>query len=230
MDAPHVKICGVTGLEDALLATELGAWAVGMVFHAARRVAVRSRGGADRGELQRQTEIAGVFVNAPLEEVGRVADRARAHARPAPRRRGARVLRRGARRTGARVIQAAPVRGTFTSATSGASTPPSTCSTAMCRVCAAAPASASTGRSSLARRSRIPLIVSGGLDADNVAEAIEATRPFAVDVASGVESAPGVKDPDRLRAFIEAARAVDGVSGASHIASGPTAASTCPRR
>jgi phosphoribosylanthranilate isomerase len=50
--------------------------------------------------------------------------------------------------------------------------------------------------------------LSGGLDADNVGEAIAATRPYAVDVASGVEAAPGVKDHDRLRAFIDAAAGV----------------------
>ena len=45
----------------------------------------------------------------------------------------------------------------------------------------------------------MPVILSGGLTADNVAEGIAAVRPYAVDVASGVEAAPGVKDPERLR-------------------------------
>jgi phosphoribosylanthranilate isomerase len=56
-----------------------------------------------------------------------------------------------------------------------------------------------------ARRTKRPLIVGGGLDADSVGAAIAATSPFAVDVASGVETAPGIKDPDRMRAFFEAA-------------------------
>jgi phosphoribosylanthranilate isomerase len=60
----------------------------------------------------------------------------------------------------------------------------------------------------LVRGSRIsaPVILSGGLHAGNVAAAIAETDPFAVDVASGTEQAPGVKDPEKLRAFHEAVR------------------------
>jgi phosphoribosylanthranilate isomerase len=60
------------------------------------------------------------------------------------------------------------------------------------------------------RRSTVPLILSGGLTAENVGAAITATRPFAVDVASGTEARPGIKDPQRLRAFAAAVRAADG--------------------
>jgi phosphoribosylanthranilate isomerase len=59
------------------------------------------------------------------------------------------------------------------------------------------------------RRSDVPLILSGGLDASNVGAAIEAARPFAVDAASGTETAPGVKDPERVRAFAAAVQAVE---------------------
>jgi phosphoribosylanthranilate isomerase len=56
------------------------------------------------------------------------------------------------------------------------------------------------------RRSKIPLVLSGGLRPENVAEAIAAVHPFAVDTASGTEASPGVKDPEKVAAFVEAVR------------------------
>ncbi|MBI1203657.1 MAG: phosphoribosylanthranilate isomerase [Rhodopseudomonas sp.] len=63
----------------------------------------------------------------------------------------------------------------------------------------------------------MPYLLSGGLDAGNVAEALRVTRAPGVDVSSGVESAPGEKDPDLIRGFIRAARAADIALGSSKV-------------
>lgn len=70
-----------------------------------------------------------------------------------------------------------------------------------------------TGRSfdwsAIPRSSPKPLVLAGGLTPDNVAQAITMARPYAVDVSSGIESAPGIKDPERMRRFIEEVRRAD---------------------
>ncbi|HET6571860.1 MAG TPA: phosphoribosylanthranilate isomerase, partial [Solirubrobacterales bacterium] len=63
------------------------------------------------------------------------------------------------------------------------------------------------------RRSQVPAIVAGGLRPENVAEAIAATHPYAVDVASGVEAEPGRKDHAAMTAFFEAAQGASVTAG-----------------
>jgi phosphoribosylanthranilate isomerase len=59
------------------------------------------------------------------------------------------------------------------------------------------------------RQGGVKLVVAGGLTADNVSEAIAILKPWGVDVASGVEATPGKKDPEKVRAFVNAVRAAD---------------------
>ena len=68
-------------------------------------------------------------------------------------------------------------------------------------------------RAASAVAQRAQLVLAGGLDPDNVAGAIAAVQPFGVDVSSGVESRPGIKDPEAVRRFVAAARAARPASG-----------------
>src|ERR1035441_8966511 len=76
MPTARVKICGVTRLADAQLAVELGAWAVGMVFYpASPRCCTLTEAETIGAALRRRIEIAGVFVNATLDEIASVSER-----------------------------------------------------------------------------------------------------------------------------------------------------------
>ncbi len=209
MPTTRVKICGVTRLADAELAAELGAWAVGMVFYpqSCRRCTL-AEAEAIGAALRRRVELAGVFVNASLEEVARVSERVGLTLVQLHGEEGPAFCAEVARRTGARTIKAVSVKGTFTVRDL------ERFHTDFHLVDGYAPGlRGGTGERfdwSLlaARRSKLPLIVGGGLDAEHVAAAIATIAPFAVDVASGVEAEPGVKDPQRLREFFEATETV----------------------
>jgi phosphoribosylanthranilate isomerase len=209
MPAARVKICGLTRLADAELAVELGAWAVGMVFYpASRRRCELAEAEIIGASLRRRVELAGVFVNAPLEEIAQVSERVGLTLVQLHGEEGPAFCAEVARRTGARTIKAASVRGLFTVRDL------ERFHTDFHLLDGYAPGlRGGTGErfdwSLLSRRrSKLPLILGGGLDADSVAAAIATTRPFAVDVASGVEAEPGIKDPQRMRAFFAAAETV----------------------
>ena len=205
MGVPHVKICGVTNLEDARRAVDLGAWAIGLIFYSGSPRRCRaSEAAAITAALRRRVEIAGVFVNAHLDEVAHKADDLGLSLLQLHGDEGPAYCAEAARRTGCRVIKAARVRSR------GDVDALETFHTDFHLVDGHAPGLAGgTGETfdwSLlrARRTDIPLILSGGLRPENVGEAIAAVHPFAVDVASGVEAEPGRKDPDKLEAFFAA--------------------------
>jgi phosphoribosylanthranilate isomerase len=204
----RVKICGITRAEDALLAVEHGAWAIGMVFHPAS-VRLCSLGSAEQigAAFRRRVELAGVFVNAPLDEVAAVAERCHLSLLQLHGDEGPAYCREAARRTGCRIVKAARVRD----ASSVRSLRPFR--TDFHLLDAYVPGRpGGTGETfnwELAgrRRQGVPVILSGGLTPDNVADGIRAVEPYAVDTASGTEAAPGRKDPARVTAFFRAVEA-----------------------
>ena len=210
--ATRIKHCGITSLQDAQLAAAAGAWALGMIFWegSPRRCdpAEAQRIGA---ALRRTVALTGVFVNAPLEQIDELVLAAGLSFVQLHGEEGPAFCNEVARRTGAKTIKASRVRS---KATLQAAAAFHTDFHLLDAHVAGLPGG--TGQTvdwELVRRHNFasPIILSGGLSPDNVQGAIAATQPFAVDVASGTESSPGVKDPDRLLAFARAVRSADGI-------------------
>jgi phosphoribosylanthranilate isomerase len=201
----HVKICGISRLEDAELATSLGAWALGfLLWKPSKRYVEPAVAAGITRRMRRKIELVGVFVNQPLDEIAELVDflglsHVQLHGDEGPS-----FCNAVAQRTGAKVIKAARIAHAsdlrdldrfhtdyhlLDTARDGSYG-----------------GTGATWDWTLAkqRRAKVPLILSGGLTADNVAAGIDAVRPFAVDVASGVEASPGVKDPAKLEAFFAA--------------------------
>jgi phosphoribosylanthranilate isomerase len=210
-DTPtHVKICGITDPRDAELAARLGAWAIGMVFYeGSPRQCSIEQALRITTILHRGVELCGVFVDATLDELAQRTDELGLTMLQLHGDEGPSFCAEAARRTGAKVIKAVQVSGAgdvrdlerfhvdFHLLDARARTPDSQ------------DLRGGTGEtfdwSLLAgRRSQTPLILSGGLRPENVAEAVERVHPYAVDTASGTESSPGHKDEAKLRAFFDA--------------------------
>jgi phosphoribosylanthranilate isomerase len=210
--SPRVKICGITNLPDAELAVGLGAWALGMIFYdgSPRRCSLEH---AQQivAAMRRRVELCGVFVNAPLDEIVHLSEELGLSMIQLHGDEGPSFCEEARRRTGALIVKAAQVSGPgdvrdlerfhvdfhLLDARSAAT--------------ARQGMRGGTGESfdwklAATRRSKVPLILSGGLSAENVAAAIAVTEPYAVDSASGTESAPGHKDPEKLSALFAAVR------------------------
>jgi phosphoribosylanthranilate isomerase len=202
----RVKVCGVTRSDDAALAADLGASAIGMIFWPdSPRCLDVSRAREIVAAVPPFVSAVGVFVDQPIDEVTAIAD---AVGLSAIQLHGREDADRYAV-VGRRLIKAVGVRDGTAEAEA-----------------MAVPARATvlldahdpvrrggTGRAidwtvaaSIARRR--PVILSGGLNPENVQTALRAVSPYAVDVSSGVESAPGRKDATKLRAFFAAVRTI----------------------
>jgi phosphoribosylanthranilate isomerase len=213
-----IKICGNTSLEDARLAVDCGADAVGFVFAPSPRQVEAGMVGQITAQLPRQVEKYGVFVDAGFDEIvstvsagglngvqlHRSSDpllpfRLRQHFAQSPGRFG--ILRvvhyeeefeqqlEGL--SGTEVLDGVLVDSSTAAAVGGTGTS----------------FNWQRAQSSFQRAApHLRLIAAGGLAPENVKQAIRILRPWGVDVVSGVESVPGKKDPARVLAFIQSAR------------------------
>jgi phosphoribosylanthranilate isomerase len=218
-----VKICGNTNLEDAALAVELGADAVGFVFAASPRRVTLEQVAAITRHLPAGAERVGVFDDHDPESIAGVALAAGLTAVQLHGGFDEELLQRLGRRLagGIRIIQTLhwPVGQESAAAWIGGQVERILGLGITGRVLIDSKVGAAGGGTGVAfdwtaAREVLPsatngvqLILAGGLRPDNVSQAIGQLRPWGVDVSSGVEAAPGRKDPERLRHFIENARA-----------------------
>lgn len=209
--ATRIKHCGITSVHDADLAVEAGAWALGMIFWPeSPRACAPDEAQRIGARLRRRVELAGVFVNQSLDEIAALAEVVPLSLLQLHGEEGPSFCAEAARRTGAKVIKAERIR-------SKADLQALTAFRSVDFHLVDAHVEGMRGgtgqtvdrRILLDRLSDQPLILSGGLTAENVGEAIAEIHPFAVDVASGTECSPGVKDPEKLLAFGTAVAAAD---------------------
>jgi phosphoribosylanthranilate isomerase len=224
-----IKICANTNLEDAQLAVELGADAVGFVLARSRRRVTPELASEIAGELSGDVEKVGVFATDDPFEVEHHMACSGLTVAQLHHRFDDEVVQALSGEFGGelKIIQTvaygvdaedrAGADGEFERTLRAAFAEP-----ALWAVLIDAAKSGVSGGLGVAfdwnhvaglvqrvtegMESKPRVIIAGGLNAENVAEAIATLRPWGVDVASGVEAVPGKKDPERLRAFIEAAR------------------------
>jgi len=205
----RVKICGITNLDDARLAVELGAWALGLIFwpDSPRRCAIED---AEQigAAMHRRAEVAGVFVNATLDEVAATADRVGLTLLQLHGDEGPVYCAEAARRTGCKVMKAARIKDA--SQVRALRAFHTDFHLLDAHVSGRPGGTGETFNWELARRHEgsAEVVLSGGLTPDNVGEAIAVARPFAVDTASGTEASPGHKNPRLLEAFFRAVNQV----------------------
>jgi phosphoribosylanthranilate isomerase len=203
----RIKICGITRIDDALAAAAAGADAIGLVFYAPSPRAVNiERAAAICAALPPFIGTVGLFVDASAEAVAAVLAAVPLSALQFHGSETAAYCARFARP----YLKAVRMRDDLNVAAAarefaGAS--------ALLLDTYRAGVAGGTGEAFDWRR--VPpalaarIVLAGGLNPANVAQAIAQVRPYAVDVSGGVESAPGIKDPAKIQAFIEAVQRVD---------------------
>jgi phosphoribosylanthranilate isomerase len=207
MSRTRIKICGITRLEDALLACELGADAIGLVMTpSSPRCVPLDRARAIRHALPSFVSAVVLTHDLPAGRVAEIVDSLRPDLIQFHGREDAAFCES----FGLRYTKAVGMAGDVDLREVVASHP-----RARGFVLDGHPPGAQGGQGKTFDWSRIPrdlgrpVILAGGLNAGNVADAIRAVRPWTVDLASGVESSPGIKDAAKMRAFFAAVHAAD---------------------
>ena len=197
-----IKICGVTSAGDAAMAVAAGADAIGVnLWPGSKRYVARQAAPGVLAAVPPGILKVGVFVNAPAAEIAAALDelgldRAQLH--------GDERAADYGELDQDRIIKVVRVHDDGSTPAAGAWNPAMWLYDAF--VDGFGGAGVTAPWPAIARAARRPFLLAGGLTAQNVAAGIRATRPDGVDVASGVEARPGVKDPAKLRAFVAAAR------------------------
>jgi phosphoribosylanthranilate isomerase len=197
-----VKVCGIRRLEDALVAVDAGAWALGFIFHRPSPRYIAPEEAAKIIErLPGHVLTVGVFVDYSIDELNDVVSRAGL---------GAAQLHGAETPEYARQVEASTVIKAFRVSDEfdiSSLEPYEDCRILLDTYRAGqAGGTGETFDWEIARRvgEKTPVILAGGLDPDNVREAIRIARPVGVDVSSGVETAPGVKSAAAIRRLFEA--------------------------
>lgn len=199
----RVKICGITRIDDGLVAAQAGADAIGLVFAASPRQVRPEQARSIAAAMPPFVTVVGLFVDAEAEAVRAILGSVRLdllqfHGSEAPD---------YCRQFSKPYIKAVSMReGVNVSATAAAYAD----AAGLLLDTHSDQVAGGSGRAfdwtRVPANLSKPLILAGGLNSDNVAEAVRRVRPYAVDVSSGVEREKGIKDPARVRAFIEAVR------------------------
>jgi phosphoribosylanthranilate isomerase len=205
----RVKFCGITNLDDAAEAVRLGAWAIGLIhFPESPRRCEAAEAARIAAAFRRKCEVAGVFVNPELDEVTRAVEDEGLTMVQLNGEEGPSFCSEVARRSGVKVIKAVHVSSAADVHGAEAFRTDFHLFDRRGKGLWGGTGESFDWELLRAHRSEVPAILAGGLRPDNVAAAIEVAHPYAVDVATGVESEPGRKDHAAMTAFFEAAQAV----------------------
>lgn len=203
----RIKICGITRPEDALRAAELGADAIGLIFYAgSARHVTPARALEVIARLPPFVTTVGLFVDASPTEVEAVLsvvplDLLQFHGDESP------AYCEGFDRPYIKAIAAAPGVDLLQSAGFHAKARALLVDAYVPGVAGGTGVQADW--SAIPRNLPIPVVLAGGLHAGNVSEAIRTVQPWAVDVSSGVEQSRGIKDHNKMAAFVRGVRDAD---------------------